>query len=80
MEISGDVTDVGQTNDKRRTREDRATQPNGCWMAEFRNLNDLQRLLKQLNIYESTFVLMKILDHLQRVPVYILDFTLFGAQ
>ena len=44
------------------------------------NLNDLQRLLKQLNIYESTFVLMKIPDHLQRVPGYILNFTLFGAQ
>ena len=28
--------DGRQTNDKR-TREDRATQPNGCWMAEFRN-------------------------------------------
>ena len=27
MEISGDVTDAGRTNDDERTREDRATQP-----------------------------------------------------
>ena len=27
----------GGTNDKRTTREDRATQPLGCWKAEFRN-------------------------------------------
>ena len=30
------------------------------------NLSDLQILLKHLNIYESTFVLMKIPDHLKR--------------
>ena len=29
VEISGDVTDAGQTNT--RTREDRATQPMNCW-------------------------------------------------
>ena len=38
MEISGDVTDVGRTTNER-TREDRATQPNGCWMAEFRKFS-----------------------------------------
>ena len=27
MEINGDVTDAGRTNDDERTREDRATQP-----------------------------------------------------
>ena len=27
VEISGDVTDAGLMNDKRRTRKDRATQP-----------------------------------------------------
>ena len=27
MEINGDVTDAGRTNERRRTREDRATQP-----------------------------------------------------
>ena len=27
----------GRTTNDKRTREDRATQPNGCWMAEFRN-------------------------------------------
>ena len=37
VEISGDVTDAGQT-DKQQTGEDRATQPMDCWKAEFRNL------------------------------------------
>ena len=27
----------GRTTNDKRTREDRATQPNGCWMAEFCN-------------------------------------------
>ena len=29
----------GTTNNERRTREDRATQPLGCWKAEFRNFS-----------------------------------------
>ena len=32
------MRDGQTTNDDERTREDSATQPNGCWMAEFRNL------------------------------------------
>ena len=32
----GDVTDAGRMTNER-TRADRATQPNGCWMAEFCN-------------------------------------------
>ena len=31
----------GRTTNDKRTREDRATQPNGCWMAEFRNNQSL---------------------------------------
>ena len=36
-------TGAGRTNE-RTTREDRATQPLGCWKAEFRNIQNNPRL------------------------------------
>ena len=43
----------GQTNDKRRTREDRpGYSANGCWMAEFRNLS----IQDDYNTIISTFL------------------------
>ena len=48
MEISGDVTDVGRTNKRRQTREDRATQPMDCWKAEFRKKANIYKMLAKL--------------------------------
>ena len=39
MEIRGGVT---RRDEQRQTREDRATQPLGCWKAEFRNSKPAQ--------------------------------------
>ena len=43
MEISGDVTDAGRT-DKRRTREDRATQPmDAGWLSFAKSRFDVRK-------------------------------------
>ena len=39
----------GQTTNDERTREDRATQPNGCWMAEFRNFKRIKTTYKKVS-------------------------------
>ena len=50
-EISGDVTDAGQTIEQRQTREDRATQPMeaGGWVSQ--NLNQPLRLRRNFNCF-----------------------------
>ena len=53
------MRDGQTTNDKRRTREDRATQPNGCWMAEFRKI-----LLSKETIFKM-YVFTALFRHLQ---------------
>ena len=45
---------AGQTNDKR-TREDRATQPLGCWKAEFRNFMVRNGLPVQVSPHSTTY-------------------------
>ena len=52
-------TDEQTTNDERRTREDRATQPNGCWMAEFRKYIWISGTLRSWGHLSFNYYLVK---------------------
>ena len=70
VEISGDVTDAGRTNDERRTREDRATQPMDAGWLSFATIEINFLVILDVDGFYQIRWLTSNLHHAQLINLY----------